>query len=126
MEDRLRSVSRNLYDVLDACTVYTIHDTYDCLGKPHNHSPDAADSNAAEAVHKVRQMESTSQIPNHRIYCAVTVPFPSATMSRLPGEDALKKKAQKTRRKMNPRSPLLPWSCMMSMPYPQRSRYAAV
>ena len=48
-------------------------------------------------------MASTSQTTNHRIYCAVTGTLPPATMSRLPGEDAVKKIAQRARRKMNPR-----------------------
>ena len=48
-------------------------------------------------------MASTSQTTNHRIYCAVTGTLPPATMSRIPGEDAVKKIAQRARRKMNPR-----------------------
>ena len=48
-------------------------------------------------------MASTSQTTNHRIYCAVTGTLPPATMSRLPGKDAVKKIAQRARMKMNPR-----------------------
>ena len=83
--------------------LYTIHETFHCLGKSHNHPPDAADSNAKQAIDKVKQMTSTSQTTNHRIYCAVTGTLPPATMSRIPGEDAVKKIAQRARRKMNPR-----------------------
>ena len=64
---------------------------------------DSADSNAKQAIDKVKQMASTSQTTNHRIYCAVTGTLPPATMSRIPGEDAVKKIAQRARRKMNPR-----------------------
>ena len=48
-------------------------------------------------------MASTSHTINHRIYCAVTGTLPPATMSRLPGDDAVKKIAQRARRKINPR-----------------------
>ena len=40
-------------------------------------------------------MASTSQATNHRIYCAVTGTLPPATMSGLPGEDAVKNIAQR-------------------------------
>ena len=53
---------------------------------------DSADSNAKQAIDKVKQMASTSGT------------LPPATMSRIPGEDAVKKIAQRARRKMNPRS----------------------
>ena len=86
-----------------ASTVYTIHETFHCLGKSHNHPLDAADSNAKQAIDKVKLMASTSKATNHRIYCAVTGTLPPATMSGLPGEDAVKKIAQRARRKMNPR-----------------------
>ena len=69
----------------------------------HNHPPDAADSDGKQAIDKVKQMVSTSQTTNHRIYCAVTGTLPPATMSKIPGEDAVKKIAHKARRKMNPR-----------------------
>ena len=69
-----------------------------CLGKSHNHPPDAADSNAKQAIDKVKQMASTSQTTNHRIGT-----LPPVTMSRIPGEDAVKKIAQRARTKMNPR-----------------------
>ena len=45
--------------------LYTIHETFHCFGKSHNHPPDAADSNAKEAIDKVKQMASTSQTTNH-------------------------------------------------------------
>ena len=48
-------------------------------------------------------MASTSQTTNHRIYYSVTGTLPPATMSRIPGEDAVKKIAQRAKRKMNPR-----------------------
>ena len=54
----------------------------------HNHPPDAADSNAKQAINKVKQMASSSQATNHQIYCAVTETISPATTSRLPGEDA--------------------------------------
>ena len=34
--------------------LYTIHETFHCLGKSHNHPPDAADSNAKQAIGKVK------------------------------------------------------------------------
>ena len=94
------------------------HETFHCLGKSHNHPPDAADSK--QAIDKVKQMASTSQTTNHRIYCAVTGTLPPATMSRVPGEDAVKKIAQRARRKMNPRPRALVslavcYGCMLSL-----------
>ena len=86
--------------------LYTIHETFHCLRKSHNHTPDAADSNAKQAIDKVKHMASTSQTTHQRIYCAVTGTIPPVTMSRLPGEDAVKKIAQRARRKMNPRPEL--------------------
>ena len=56
--------------------LYTIHETFHCLGRSHNHPPDAADSNAKQAIDKVKQMASTSQTTNH---CAVTGTLPPAT-----------------------------------------------
>ena len=95
-----RCVKRN-----DRCPgrLYTINDSFHLLGKPHSHPPDASDSNAREAVAKVKQLASTSTSTNARIYSAVTGSLPSHTMNRLPGEDALKKVAQRARRRLNPR-----------------------
>ena len=82
--------------------LYTINETFHCLGKPHAHPPDASECNAKAAVAKVKEMASTSQTSNHRIYCAVTGPLPTSTLSRLPTETALKKTAQRARRQNNP------------------------
>ena len=48
--------------------IYTINDTFHCLGKPHSHPPDGADVNAAAARAKIKQMASLSHSSNHNIY----------------------------------------------------------
>ena len=59
--------------------LYTMHETFHCISESHR------------TIDKVKQMASTSQTTNHRIYCALTGTLPPATMSRRPGEDAVKK-----------------------------------
>ncbi|KAL5271428.1 hypothetical protein ACHWQZ_G001911 [Mnemiopsis leidyi] len=44
---------------------------------------DAADSNAAEARSKIKEMASTITTSKHRIYCAVTGPLPAETLPSL-------------------------------------------
>ena len=88
--------------------LYTLNDSFHSLGKPRIHPADAADSNAAEARSKIKEMASTNTTSNHRIYCAVTGPLPADTLALLSSADTLKKSAQRARRKLNsrPRAPL--------------------
>ena len=83
--------------------LYTLNEALHSLGKPHNHPPDAADSNAADARSKIKEMASTTTTSNHRIYCAVTGTLPADALALLSSEDTLKKSAQRARRKLNPR-----------------------
>ena len=96
-----RCVKRNP----ERCTgrLYTVNDNFRCLGKSHNHPPSAVDSNVKAAISNMKQMAMSSQSSNHRIYCAVTGTLPTSTLSHLPQEGALKKAAQRARKKMNPR-----------------------
>ena len=66
--------------------LYTVNDSFHSLGKPHTQSADAADSNAAEAHSKIKEMASTTATSNHRIYCAVTGPLPAHTLAILSAE----------------------------------------
>ena len=47
--------------------LYTINDAFHCLGKLHGHPADPADSNAAEARSKIKQIAATSTTSNHKI-----------------------------------------------------------
>ena len=82
--------------------LYTVNDTFHCLGKGHVHATDASDCNVKAAISKAKEMASTSQTSNHRIYCAVAGSLPTAALSRLPTESAIKKAAQRARRANNP------------------------
>ena len=62
--------------------------------KLHGHPVDPADSNDAEARTKIKKIAATS---NHKIFSAVTGPLPLDALSLLPGEDNLKKIAQRAR-----------------------------
>ena len=104
--------------------LYTVNDSFHSLGKPHTHPADAADSNAAEARSKIKEMASTTTTSNHQIYCAVTGPLPAGTLALLSSEDTLKKSAQRARRKLDPR-PRAPLTLAdLHLPDPQTSRHA--
>ena len=76
---------------------YTLNDSFHSLGKPHTHPADGADSNAAEARSKIKEMASTTTTSNHQIYCAVTGPLPAGTLALPSSEDTLKKSAARFR-----------------------------
>ena len=81
--------------------LYTINDAFHCIGKLHGHPADPADSNAAEARPKIKNIAATTS--NHKIFSAVTGPLPPDALALLPGEESLKKVAQRARRALNPR-----------------------
>ena len=81
--------------------LYTINDAFQCIGTLHGrgHPADPADSNAAEARSKIKNIAAS----NHKIFSAVTGPLPPDTLALLPGKESLKKVAQRARRALNPR-----------------------
>ena len=82
--------------------LYTLIGSLVSVTQPHNHSADIADSEVREALSQVHDLAATTITPDHRIYCSVTGSLSQAARFLLPSEQAVKKQAQRARRKENP------------------------
>jgi len=91
----------------DKCNgrLYTLDGALDGALTPHlDHcQPDIVDCEVREALSTVHDLAVSSHSTNQMIYCATTGPLSQGARIRLPSEQAVKKQAQRARRKENPR-----------------------
>ena len=71
--------------------------------QPHCHGPDLADCELHEVFSNVADLAENTHTAPYLIHCSTTGGISEETRSKLPSEDAIKKRAQRTRRKKNPR-----------------------
>ena len=83
--------------------LYTLDGSLKSVTQPHNHDADIADCEVRQVLSQVHDLAATTVTPNHRIYCSVTGPLSQDARVRLPSEEAVKKQAQRARRKENPK-----------------------
>ena len=73
------------------------------FNQPHCHGPDLADCEVREVLSNVADMAEESHSSPYLIYCSSTGTISEAARARMPSKEAVKKQAQRTRRKKNPR-----------------------
>ena len=71
--------------------------------QPHCHGPDLADCELQEVFSNVADLAENTDTAPYLIHCSTTGGISEETILKLPSEDAIKKRAQRTRRKKNPR-----------------------
>ena len=71
--------------------------------QPHNPNAESADCEVQEVLSQVHDIAASTVTPNHRIYCSATGSLSQEARVLIPSEQAVKKQAQRARRKENPR-----------------------
>ena len=79
--------------------LYTLEGHFHSTGQVHVHVADPADCEVREALSKVQDLATSSTSSNKHIYSVTTETLSDEARSLLPSEGAIRKKAQRARRK---------------------------